>query len=189
MIKLLMRRIIEVQKKMIEVITKLLQLKKEKNYYAFQEALGKRESGGNYQVVNSFGYLGKYQFGMARLCDLGYARRKPGATGFSNSTFEWERGYSRKIFLNNPSFQDKIFREHVIDLAKAIKKSSFFSGYLGKHVDGITITLSGLVAGAHLGGLGGIAKTIFGVDVSDAYNTSVSEYVCLFKGYNLEITN
>jgi len=39
-------------------------------------AIGQRESSNNYQAVNQFGYLGKYQMGLAALEDAGYV--KPG---------------------------------------------------------------------------------------------------------------
>ena len=35
----------------------------EKNSYDFLEALGQRESSGNYKAKNSAGYIGKYQMG------------------------------------------------------------------------------------------------------------------------------
>ncbi|MCA3237935.1 MAG: hypothetical protein ACK5RC_13565 [Curvibacter sp.] len=35
-------------------------------------ALGQRESGGNYSAENTFNYLGKYQMGEAALQDTGY---------------------------------------------------------------------------------------------------------------------
>jgi hypothetical protein len=42
------------------------------SYRDFLDALGERESGGDYGVVNSYGYLGKYQFGELALIDVGY---------------------------------------------------------------------------------------------------------------------
>ncbi len=43
-----------------------------KSYEAFLEALSGSESGGKYDIVNRYGYLGKYQFGEMALMDLGY---------------------------------------------------------------------------------------------------------------------
>lgn len=43
-----------------------------KGYEAFLLALGLRESSGRYDVVNPYGYLGKYQMGEAALIDAGY---------------------------------------------------------------------------------------------------------------------
>jgi len=90
----------------------LLRLKKKskKNYYAFCLVIKQQESSNNYRIVNSLGYMGAYQFGMARLCDLGYTERILGTRGFSNKVFRWKKGYSQEMFLNNPNWQDKIFR-------------------------------------------------------------------------------
>ena len=38
-----------------------------KSFNGFKEALAFRESGGRYDIVSSFGYLGKYQFGASTL--------------------------------------------------------------------------------------------------------------------------
>ena len=155
-----------------------------KGFEAFAKAIRKKESGGNYQIVNSYGYLGAYQFGLARLCDLGYTERKPGSTGYSNSAFQWKRGYSRSWFLNNPSVQDRIFKAHANDLIKRIKRG--FSQYFGKQIGGIEITLSGCVAFSHLAGVGGLGKFLRGLgDSSDAFGTKGSDYMKKFADYSL----
>ena len=41
-----------------------------KNHEAFLEALGHQESGNRYDIVNRFGYMGKYQFGRETLKTL-----------------------------------------------------------------------------------------------------------------------
>jgi hypothetical protein len=38
----------------------------------FLNSLFQSEGGGNYKVVNKYGYVGKYQFGESALSDLGY---------------------------------------------------------------------------------------------------------------------
>ena len=42
-----------------------------KSFIGFKEALGFKESGGDYFTVNTFGYLGKYQFGKETLKMIG----------------------------------------------------------------------------------------------------------------------
>ena len=42
-----------------------------KSFVGFKEALAFKESGGNYFSVNTFGYLGKYQFGKETLKMIG----------------------------------------------------------------------------------------------------------------------
>ena len=182
----ILKKMIEFIKLKIAVLTTQLKIKllEEKDFKAFANALGERESSNNYQAVNAFGYLGRWQFGMARLCDLGYTERKEGYSGYSNSAFRWKSGYSQDWFLNNPDIQDRIFLKHCRKLAEIIKRN--FGQSLGFKVNGIQITLSGLIAGAHLGGIGGVSKFLDRRDTKDQLGTSVSDYVKKFAGYNLE---
>ena len=189
-LKQILKKRIAVLREMIKAIVKLIALKKEeeepfKSYYAFCLALKMRESNNNYQAVNTLGFLGAYQFGMARLCDLGYTERRPGTTGFNHTAFEWKHGYSRKIFLENPNLQDKIFREHVVNLSARIL--SQWGGKLGTKIKGIEITQSGCVAFAHIAGFGGLSRFFtYGTDPQDAYGTTSTSYMSKFAGYDLE---
>ena len=168
---------------MIKVLRKLLVLVScQKGYDKFALAIRKRESSNCYSSINTYKYLGAYQFGMARLCDLGYTIRIGG--GYGNSAFKWKTGYSRKYFLNNPELQDEIFKKHCKDLINRINDN--YLQYIGTNVHGIDITLSGLVAGAHLGGIGGVGSfLIYSVDSHDQLTTRVSDYIKEFKGYDL----
>jgi len=172
---------IKILQGMIAILERQIQSKKSKGFKEFADALGYRESRNNYQSLNVYGYMGRWQFGMARLCDLGYTERKAGMTGYSNMAFQWKTGYSQEYFLNNPDFQDKV---HCNDLIKSI--NARFSNYLGKVVNNVEITLSGLVAGAHLGGLGNVNHFLANAyDSSDANGTRISDYIREFGGYNL----
>lgn len=178
-------KIIETIKQLLVLLYQQLALVKgQKGYEEFAEALGQRESGGDYKAVNTLGYLGKWQFGMARLSDLGYTERASGTTDFSNDSFRWKQGYSQEYFLNTPDLQNRIFKAHIEDLVERIKRA--FSAYLGQKIGNITFTLSGGVAGAHLGGIGGIRAFLNGTTLSDTFGTSVAEYIEKFGGYNLE---
>ena len=59
------------------------------NFVAFKQALAFKESQGKYTVVNTLGYLGKYQFG--------------------RTTLERFEIYNTKEFLQNPELQEKAF--------------------------------------------------------------------------------
>ena len=62
------------------------------NYKAFLDALGMRESSNNYQAVNEFGYLGRYQMGALALEDI----------GFKNGAGEWtEMAHTHGIYTNS----------------------------------------------------------------------------------------
>lgn len=157
-------------------------MSEQKNYENFRYDLGKRESGNNYKSKNTLGFLGRYQFGLARLCDFGLTERIK--AGYSNECFVWAKGYSEETFLTNEALQDDIFDKHVKDIINKVQKE--FLSIIGTTQRGILISLSGLVAGCHIAGLGGVKDFIYyGVVVKDAYGTSVKDYLKNFSGYDL----
>src|SRR5690625_3575717 len=58
----------------------------DRSYIGFKEAVGFKESGGKYKVVNRFGYLGKYQFSQNTLKMLGFKN----IDNFLNDTHQQE---------------------------------------------------------------------------------------------------
>ena len=167
------------------ILAKMKPKKPKRGYEDFCLAMRMSESSNNYRIVNSLGYMGAYQFGMARLCDLGYTERIAGLTGFSNGSFKWKAGYSRKGFLGNPILQDKIFQEHVTRLLEYIDRN--FNGYLSKEKNGVLVTRSGCVAFAHLAGMGGLRKFLTtGFDPKDiASGVPATTYMKKFANYQL----
>ncbi|MCB1488931.1 MAG: hypothetical protein KDJ88_15930 [Bauldia sp.] len=154
-------------------------------YDDFFDALGDRESGGDYKAVNTLGYLGKYQFGELALIDVGYY------TADQTSSNDWHAANwtgksgvrSQADFLANPVAQDKAIHAYM-DLQWSYLASVW--EYVGQKIDGLKITASGLLAGAHLVGAGTVAEFLSsgGKNVPhDAYSTSVTEYLSLFAGY------
>ncbi|MBT3742834.1 MAG: peptidoglycan-binding protein LysM [Polaribacter sp.] len=136
------------------------------NFVAFKQALAFKESQGKYTVVNTLGYLGKYQFG--------------------RSTLERFEIYNTKEFLQNPELQEKAFtalcKVNKWILRKDIKNS------VGKTINGIEITESGILAAAHLGGAGNVKKYLRSNGVkcfSDAYGSSIQIYLKKFGGYDV----
>jgi Ca2+-binding RTX toxin-like protein len=157
-----------------------------KSYDAFLDALGERESSGNYGAVNTLGFLGKYQFGELALIDVGYYS----ADGTAEN--DWKPGSwtgkdgvdSKADFLADPAAQESAIRAYM-------KLQWSYLGdaraYEGQTVHGIKITESGLLAAAHLLGAGAVrsflhsdGKTVPG----DAYGTPLAEYFTLFRGYD-----
>lgn len=150
-----------------------------KNYNHFIHDLGQRESNNNYACENAFGFLGRWQFGKPRLYDAGYS-----LDNWSPKGQPKKKLLSKQYFLDNTlGIQDKIMNWHVYNLADTLSKK--YSDYIGKEVNGIEITLSGLVAGAHLKGLGGVKQFLQGKDNADALGTKISEYIKKFAGYKL----
>lgn len=154
-----------------------------KTFEEFKKKLGYMESGGRYEIENEYGFLGKYQFGKPRLLDLGISIDNYGK--FTHPLlYKKAKKITKKEFLNNPELQEEVFRAHVNDLKEIILKR--YGHYLGKKINGVKITLSGAIAGAHLVGLGGLLKWLkTGKEVKDAYNTSVSTYVSLLGDYEV----
>lgn len=158
----------------------------------FFAALRARESGGNYQAVNAFGYLGAYQFGEAALIDLGYYTADgTTANDWNPASFTGKDGIrSAADFLNAPTVQDMAAEAWFSLLWSRIR---FFDleFYAGQVINGVKLTKTGMIAAVHLKGIGteahpGLRQFILSggqVDGQDALNTSLSEYLKLFAGY------
>ena len=170
-----------------------------KNVDAFLIALGNRESGGNHKIMNKYGYVGLYQVGEEALHDVGvyYETKK---TGINYKKNDWKGYVSDKNkygitclfdFLNSPSKQKAV----QIDFKKIhwqYLKNLNLTQFVGKTIKGVRITQSGLLAGAHLVGPGGVRDFLRSNgknDVTDANGTPVSSYIKKFAGYDIkEIT-
>jgi hypothetical protein len=136
-----------------------------KTFTGFKEALAFKESQGRYTLINSLGYMGKYQFGRAALR----------AIGIHNSS----------EFLSNPRLQEKAFKallaKNKWELRKEIQK------YDGKIINGVAVTESGILAAAHLGGAGSVKKFFRNNGkraIKDNYGTSLQSYMKKFGGYD-----
>lgn len=136
-----------------------------KTYVGFKDALGFKESRGNYFSVNDFGYLGKYQFGKETLKLIGI--------------------YTPNQFLYNPELQERAFLANTERNKWILRKD--INRFVGKRINGIKITESGILAAAHLAGPGSVKKYLrsYGRNrFADAYGTSISYYMKRFSGYD-----
>lgn len=139
------------------------------SYKIYVDAIGKAESSCRYNIVNKYGYMGKYQFGNAALKYIGF-------------------NVSRKKFLNSVILQEIAMLKLLKSNKKRLKK--WINKYSGKKINGVVITESGILAGAHLGGVGGVRKFLdHGYDRKDAFGTPVSKYITKFSGYHLVLDN
>lgn len=139
-----------------------------KTFVGFKQALAVKESAGLYDLVNAFGYMGKYQFGRSTLRNVGV--------------------HDFKSFLNNPELQERAFEALLSinkwELRKEIRK------YSGKIINGIEITESGLLAAAHLGGASSVKtflKTKGRNGFKDGFGTSVRSYLKRFRGFDTSV--
>ena len=160
----------------IEIETKEIELPKVKIEVApiiidqtnmFLSAIGHRESTNRYDVVNKWGYMGKYQFGRKTLRNLGY-------------------DISKKEFLNSPRIQEQA----MLDLLEHNRKilRLYINTYSGTIIDGVEITESGILAAAHLGGPGNVKRYFKnGKQFKDGNGTKLTSYLTQFSGYKLNI--
>ncbi len=138
-----------------------------KNHDAFLDALGHQESGNRYDVVNRFGYMGKYQFGKSTLKTL-------------------KIKVSEEAFLNSPDLQEFAMQSLLEYNKKRLKK--YINLYDGQIVHGVLVTESGLLAAAHLGGQGSVKKWFrTGKVRKDGNGVKITNYMQRFGGYNLNL--
>lgn len=137
-------------------------------FVGFKEAMGFKESRGNYEVINQFGYMGKYQFG--------------------KSTLEMIGVYNTTKFLNSPALQEAAFYANLSRNKWILRRE--IEKYVGHTISGIQITESGILAAAHLAGAGGVQSYLRSggaLYFSDAFGTTVRYYMNKFKGYDTSI--
>lgn len=124
----------------------------------FRAALANAESSGNPSVVNQYGYTGLYQFGTARLADLGLYRPASGESLQSNQwlgqvTVPGFAPMSQQEFRYNAAAQNAAFDVHLADLDRAIDRL-MINGQpalsSGATIDGLPINRNGLRAVGHM---------------------------------------
>lgn len=136
-----------------------------KSFVGFKEALAFKESRGNYSSVNTFGYLGKYQFGTETLKMIGIN--------------------DPSKFLKNPVLQEKAFIANSSRNKWILRRD--IKNFVGRRINGVIITESGILAAAHLAGPGSVKKYLrsYGLDnFTDGYGTTVQYYMKRFSGYD-----
>lgn len=155
-----------------------------------------------YHVFNTLGFMGKYQFGEPLLIDLGYY--VPASTGYygTTATNEWKGAWTGKNDVHSKAdfmstVQEMAIREafamnmDIINqyLAQAGKTVDDYLGHqftytrLGEaHV--ATVTVSGILASAHLQGPGGVAQLLLhNVASNDEYGTNILFYMDKYASY------
>jgi len=134
-------------------------------FIGYKEAIGFKESQGKYRKINSLGYLGKYQFGIETLKTIGV--------------------HNSIAFLNSPKMQEKAFIALLCKNKWELR--AIIERYEGTVMNGTLITESGILAAAHLAGVGSVkkyfrykGKRFF----KDAYGSSLRSYMKAFGGYD-----
>lgn len=133
----------------------------------FLNDLGHKESRNRYDIVNKYGYMGRYQFSKRTLRGLGF-------------------DVSKSEFLSSPETQERA----MISLLQHNKEllESYIKEYEGDTIHGVYITESGILAAAHLAGAGNVKKFFNrGYEFKDGFGTKLTTYMENFGGYNLII--
>jgi hypothetical protein len=174
------------------------------------EALGERETGlisgdsRQYNFINpQLYFLGKYQFAEILLIRLGYYKAQVYFGNGANKNY-WRGNWtgkhginSKAEFLNSPDVQEKAIREafgvYWQDINYLIKKEGkSIDSYLsqvktfneGGKPRTIKITLSGIIAAAHLKGADKVVNLLVDGKVSqDPFGTSILVYLEEFGSY------
>ena len=133
----------------------------------FLNDVGFRESGNRYDITNTWGYMGKYQFGKSTLKGLGF-------------------DVTRKEFLNNPQLQEEAMM--ALLLHNKEKLQTYIDTFDGQTINGMYISESGILAAAHLGGQGSVKRYFKNGKVfKDAYGTKITSYMKQFSGYDIKL--
>ena len=140
-----------------------------KDLLRFLEAIAHFESNNRYDVVNPYGFLGRYQFSPITIRHLGY-------------------DILNEDFLRNKRLQDEIMlaymRENYISLRPYIEQ------YNNTNYKGIYITTSSILAGAHFAGATGMRRFLLSrsdsVGKTDANGMTLRKYMTRFSDYNVE---
>ena len=139
-----------------------------KSYFAFKEAMGFKESGGDYAAINDFGYMGKYQFGRGTLDVIGVR--------------------DTVAFLNSPRLQEAAFDANTSRNKWILRRD--INRFEDDTINGIKTTESGILAAAHLAGPGNVKKYLRSGgsrNFKDGFGTSIRNYFIRFEGYDTSV--
>ncbi len=146
--------------------------KSKTDYEQFLFALGESECSfkafrNPWKVINVQGAAGRWQLMPCALKDIKFVGT---LSNFLNSP-QVQRDCIYKLMLKN-----KIYIKHYIP---------DYQKYLGKTIHGVKITWSGMLASAHIGGVGGLKKFLTtGYNASDG-NETVKSYMSKFANYKI----
>lgn len=163
---------LEEERLLREIEEKRLEEERIKQYHEdelqrFLNDIGHRESGNRYDITNTWGYMGRYQFGKSTLKGLGFE-------------------VTKTEFLNNPQLQDSAMMA-LLNHNKE-KLQNYIDIFDGKTINGMYVSESGILAAAHLGGQGSVKRYFKkGKVFSDAYGTKITSYMQQFSGYDIKL--
>ena len=148
----------------------------------YKHDLGMSESALNPRIINSVGAMGIWQFMPYTLRDLGLGHITP------------------NIFRSNPEVFPASLQEYALDMKmqrdydllsyqwwRGPNSINYIEEFVGKEIKGVTVSTTGLLAAAHLGGAYGVIRFLDSQgkhNPSDINGTSISTYLKKFSNYN-----
>ena len=133
------------------------------DYSAYLAELRQRESSNDYSVRNQYGFMGAYQMGEAALVDMGFVTKSGSAYDNQIADSQWTNNAkafgvsSVESFLGSKRAQDYAINRYNEVQWRYIENLGL-ERYIGQEVGGIVMTESGMLAGAHLVGVGNLSK-------------------------------
>ena len=149
------------------------------DYDTYTKRVGYFESSNDYGIVNSLGYVGRYQFGAQALETLGYLKPGSYAKGKNasmNDPSNWNNGLSLEKFLNSPEIQDEAMEK----LTKLNYKQLADKGVINKDMS--SDELAGMLYVAHGVGAGGAMKFARGENPAEGYGTTARQMFAKASG-------
>ena len=140
----------------------------ERSLIGFKEALAFKESRGRYQVVNSLGYLGKYQFGTSTLKLLGI--------------------HDLSNFLLCAELQEMVFMANLKRNKWVLRRD--IDRFVGQNINGTLVSESGILAAAHLAGPGSVKRYLRSqgaIGFEDAFGTDIASYINKFAAFDTSV--
>lgn len=150
-----------------------------KKYADVYRSLFGTESRNNFNAANDEGYIGRGQFGQARLND--FTR----ATGRAPMKVRYIKGNTPE----KKELQKQIEQWHFADINKFIDKNDLMR-FDGQTIKGVKITRSGMIAAAHLGGRTGMKRFLESggkYDPADSNGTRLSAYARTHGGLSTDM--
>jgi hypothetical protein len=141
---------------------------------AYFAQIGKSESGGKYDIVNTIGYVGKYQFGYLALIDAGYVAKNCKSNAQLRNPNSWSPNKNGIDSLEKWLASQGEQEAAMCELTKRNYTAMCKNGSITKDMKPEEV--AGMLAVSHLLGAGGANTWRKGAGGADAYGTTGEQY-------------
>ncbi len=140
-------------------------------WMAFEKAMVRQAPG----EIEPSGRLGMFAMAPRRLVDLGIVAETAKGPDGKWAVSKWAEGWSAEKFLGDPKVQQKAFRKSMREYARTI--GALYKEALGKKVLDKPVTLSGLLAVAHVAGARGLGSWLGDKGVREKFPQTTRVFV------------